>query len=115
LNVESGESEIYATGLRNPYDIAFHPETGDLFATDNGRDDLGLEQPFEELNHIIQDGDYGYPDCWNEQDLAGCEDTIPAVAFFEAHSSANGVDIYNGERFPAEYRGDVFVSILAQG
>jgi putative membrane-bound dehydrogenase-like protein len=115
FDTESGESEIFATGLRNPYDIAFHPETGDLFATDNGRDDLGLEQPFEELNHIIQDGDYGYPDCWNEQDLAGCEHTIPAVAFFEAHSSANGVDIYNGERFPAEYRGDVFVSIFGSG
>lgn len=115
FNVETGESEIFAAGLRNPYDIAFHPENGDLFATDNGRDDLGLEQPFEELNHIIQDGDYGYPDCWNEQDSLGCEDTIPAVAFFEAHSSANGVDIYSGDRFPSEYRGNAFVSIFGVG
>ena len=38
---ETGDSEIYATGLRNPFDLAFHPSTGDLFATDNGRDDLG--------------------------------------------------------------------------
>lgn len=112
FNVETGESEIFATGLRNPFDIAFHPETGDLFATDNGRDDLGMEAPFEELNHIVPGGDYGYPNCWNEQDQPGCDDTIPAIAFFESHSSADGVDIYNGEELPPEYRGNAFVTIF---
>ena len=112
FNLDSGRGEVYAKGLRNAFDIAFHPETRDLFATDNGRDDLGMEVPFEELNHIIKNGDYGYPDCWNEQDTPGCEDTIPAVAFFEAHSSANGLDFYSGETFPAEYRGNAFVSIF---
>jgi putative membrane-bound dehydrogenase-like protein len=112
FNVETGESEIFATGMRNPYDIAFHPATGELFATDNGRDDLGMDTPFEELNHIVRGGDYGYPGCWNEQDQPGCEETMPAIAFFESHSSANGIDIYDGERFPAEYRGNAFVSIF---
>jgi putative membrane-bound dehydrogenase-like protein len=112
FNVENGESEIFATGLRNPFDLAFHPETGQLFATDNGRDDLGMDAPFEELNHIVQGGDYGYPNCWNEQDQPGCEDSFPPVAFFEAHSSANGVDVYDGQNFPAEYRGNAFVSIF---
>jgi putative membrane-bound dehydrogenase-like protein len=112
FNVETGASEVFATGMRNPYDIAFHPITGDLFATDNGRDDLGMDVPFEELNHIIQDGNYGFPNCWNEQDQPGCENTIPAVAFFESHSSANGLDFYDGNRFPAEFRGNAFVSIF---
>lgn len=112
FNVETGESEVFATGMRNPFDLAFHPETGDLFATDNGRDDLGMEAPFEELNHILQGGDYGYPHCWNEQDQPGCEDTIPPVAVFESHSSANGLDFYDGEGFPAGYRGNAFVSIF---
>ena len=112
FNVETSESEIFATGMRNPFDIAFHPETGDLFATDNGRDDLGMEGPFEELNHIVPGGDYGYPNCWNEQDQPGCENTIPPIAFFESHSSADGVDFYSGESFPAEYRGNAFVSIF---
>ena len=111
-NIETGESEIVATGMRNPFDIAFHPETGDLFATDNGRDDLGMEAPFEELNHIVQNGDYGYPNCWNEQDQPGCENTIPPIAVFEPHSSADGVDVYTGQAFPAEYRGNVYVSIF---
>lgn len=112
FNIDTGESEVYAKGLRNPFDLAFHPVTGDLFATDNGRDDLGMDAPFEELNHIIRGGDYGYPDCWNKQDVPGCENTIPAVAFFEAHSSADGLDLYNGEKFPAEYRGNAFISIF---
>lgn len=112
FNVDTGESQVYATGMRNPYDLVFRPETGDLFATDNGRDELGMDAPFEELNHIVQGGDYGYPACWNEQDAPGCEHAIPAVAFFEAHSSADGVDFYNGENFPAEYRGNAFVSIF---
>src|SRR5829696_3654221 len=112
FNIETGESEVFATGMRNPFDVAFEPETGDLFATDNGRDDLGMEGPFEELNHIVQGGDYGYPNCWNEQDQPGCEETIPPIAFFESHSSADGVDFYNGKGFPAEYRGNAFVSIF---
>lgn len=57
-------------------------------------------------------GDYGYPNCWNEQDQSGCENTIPPIAFFESHSSANSVEIYNGEDFPAAYRGDAFVLIF---
>jgi len=112
FNVDTAESEIYATGLRNPYDIAFQPSTGDLFSTDNGRDDLGMDAPFEELNHIMQGGNYGWPNCWNAQDQPGCENTIPAVAFFESHSSADGLDFYNGKRFPAEYRENAFISIF---
>ena len=112
FNVDTGKSEIVATGMRNPFDIAFHPETGHLFATDNGRDDLGMEAPFEELNHIVQGGDYGYPNCWNEQEQPGCENTIPPISFFESHSSANGLDISDGEQFPPEFRGNAFVSIF---
>jgi glucose/arabinose dehydrogenase len=112
LNVDTNELQIYATGLRNPYDLAFDPITGDLFATDNGRDDLGMDEPHEELNHIVQGGNYGFPNCWDQQNQPACENTIPAVAFFEAHSSADGIDFYNGDHFPAEYRGNAFVTIF---
>ena len=112
FNVDTGESEIIATGLRNPYDLAFHPATGDLFATDNGRDDLGLDSPFEELNHIIVGGDYGWPGCWNEREGSDCTGTQTAVAFFEPHSSANGLDFYSGTQFPADYQNNAFVAIF---
>ncbi|HSJ89528.1 MAG TPA: PQQ-dependent sugar dehydrogenase [Anaerolineales bacterium] len=112
FNVDTGDREVYASGLRNPYDLAFQPGTGELFSTDNGRDDLGMDAPFEELNHIVPGGDYGYPNCWNAADQPGCEETMPAVAFFEAHSSADGVDFYNGPNFPAKYDGNAFVTIF---
>ena len=112
FNVATGESEIYATGLRNPYDLAFHPVTGELFATDNGRDDLGLDAPFEELNHIVQGGNYGFPNCWNDQKQPGCENTTPAIAFFESHSSVDGLDFYRGGNFPPEYTNNAFVSVF---
>jgi glucose/arabinose dehydrogenase len=112
FNVQTGDREVYARGLRNPYGLAFDPATGDLFATDNGRDDLGMDAPFEELNHIVLNGDYGYPNCWNEQNQPGCEHTIPAIATFEAHSSADSVVIYAAQNFPTQYQGNAFVTIF---
>lgn len=112
FNIETGEKEVYASGLRNPFDIAFHPLTGELFATDNGRDDLGLGAPQEELNLIVQNGKYGFPNCWDSQDAPGCEGTIPAVAFFEPHSSADGLDFYTATQFPNEYQNNAFVGIF---
>lgn len=112
FNIETGEKEVYASGLRNPFDIAFHPITGELFATDNGRDDLGLGAPQEELNLIVQNGNYGFPNCWDSQDAPGCEGTIPAVAFFEPHSSADGLDFYTDTQFPNEYQNNAFVGIF---
>ena len=112
FNIETKVGEVYATGMRNPYDIAFYPPTGEMFATDNGRDDLGLDAPSEELNHIVQGGNYGFPGCWNIHEQSGCEQMIPAIAFFEPHSSANGLDFYAGTRFPEEYWNNAFVSIF---
>lgn len=100
---ETAEGEVIATGLRNPYDLAFHPVTGDLFATDNGRDDLGDDAPRDELNHIIEGQDYGWPACWDELVGPGCEGTTAAIAFFEPRASTNSLDFYTGGAFPVEY------------
>ena len=112
FDINTKQGEVFATGMRNPYDLAFHPVTGDLFATDNGRDDLGMDAPQEELNHIVQGGDYGWPDCWDEGVGSGCAGTKTAVAFFESHSSADSLTFYTGNRFPADYQHNAFVSIL---
>ncbi len=109
---DTGEGEIVATGLRNPFDLAFHPQTGDLFATDNGRDDLGMDAPQEELNHIITGGHYGWPDCWDNNQGPMCDGTETAVAFFESHSSANSLDFYTGSQFPPPYQNSLFVAIF---
>src|SRR5262249_32010041 len=58
----TGET-IYARGLRNSVDFAWHPVTGELWALDNGGDDLGDESPPEEINVVQSGADYGWPDC----------------------------------------------------
>ncbi|HSH03921.1 MAG TPA: PQQ-dependent sugar dehydrogenase [Anaerolineae bacterium] len=108
----TGYGQIIATGLRNPYDLAFHPQSGHLFATDNGRDDLGLDAPHEELNHIKKSHDYGWPDCWGDGQ-GDCADTTLAITLFTPHSSANSLDFYpNAGPFPNQYHHNLFVAIL---
>ncbi|MCB0037995.1 MAG: PQQ-dependent sugar dehydrogenase, partial [Anaerolineales bacterium] len=107
----TGAAEVVASGLRNPYDVAFHPVTGALFATSNGRDDLGDDIPQEELNHIVMGHDYGWPDCWDNLEGPDCDGTTAAVAFFRAHSSANSLAFYTGGPFPAGYQNELFVTI----
>lgn len=100
--------EIFARGLRNAFDLAFNGR-GHLFATDNGREYLGDDEPLEELNHIVQGGDYGWPNCWDYNTQYGCEDKIPPIATFPAHSSADGVTFYpRKKKFPPEYRQNIF-------
>jgi glucose/arabinose dehydrogenase len=112
FDLATGEGEIFATGLRNPFDLAFHPDHDALFATDNGRDDLGWGVPQEELNLVREGGDYGWPDCWDDLQGSGCAGTQPAIAFFEARSSVNSVSFYTGDRFPQEWRGNLFVAVF---
>ena len=102
---------VYARGLRNPYDLAFNA-AGDLFATDNGRDDLGRDLPGEELNLIRRGQNYGWPNCWLGAPEADCVGVTQPVITFTAHSSANGLVFYAGDEFPPEYVGDAFVTIL---
>ena len=102
---------VFARGMRNPYGLAFN-SLGDLFATDNGRDDLGADEPPEELNFIRQGGNYGWPDCWPGRLAAACASVTQPVATFSAHTSADGLAFYDGHQFPAEYFDNAFVAIL---
>ncbi|GAC1442620.1 MAG: hypothetical protein NVSMB52_00010 [Chloroflexota bacterium] len=106
---DGSHGEVYATGLRNPYGLAFQPATNQLYATENGRDDYGNSVP-DELNHIVQGGNYGWPDCWGNGGGSHCSGTIAPAAVFEPHSSADGIAFYTGYTFPRSYRGDAFVA-----
>jgi len=108
---DGSDLSVYASGLRNPYDLAFN-DAGDLFATDNGRDDLGETLPREELNHIQKGQDYGWPDCWDGNTATKCAAKTGPVATFASRSSADGLTFYAGDNFPPDYRDNAFVAIL---
>ena len=114
FNADGSGQEIFATGLRNSVGLAFHPDTGELWGTDNGRDWLGDDLPPDELNILRQGGFYGWPYYYgrNLPDPAFSRRPppgIPPALEFQAHSAPLGLCFYTGGQFPAEYRGDAFV------
>lgn len=117
--LSGGEGELFARGLRNSVGLAWRPGTDELWATDNGRDRLGDDIPPDELNHLREGRFYGWPywygDNVRDPKYRGRElppharDPVPAGLGFQAHSAPLGLCFYDGEMFPAQYRGDLFV------
>jgi len=115
----SGE-EIYATGLRNAVGFAWRPETGELFATDNGRDLLGDDLPPCELNQVVEGGFYGWPYAYGDNvpdpDLGeGEQERIARARLpdhdFRAHNAPLGITFVRGDGAPAALRGAALVAL----
>lgn len=109
-NLNGSGLTVFAKGLRNPFDLAFHPDTGELFATDNGRD-VPTRGVSEELNVVKKGGDYGWPDCWDRGEGTNCAGTIFPIALMQEHSSADGMAFYTGTQFPKEYKNNLLVAL----
>jgi len=118
LRPDGGEEEVYALGIRNSVGLAFHPDTGELWFTDNGRDLLGDDLPSDELNHATTIGqNFGFPYC-HQGDLADpefgggryCADFTSPVLKLGAHVAALGLTFYTGEMFPPAYRRQMFIA-----
>jgi glucose/arabinose dehydrogenase len=118
MHADGSGMEVFANGVRNSVGLAFHPGTGDLWFTDNGRDLLGDDLPGDELNHAPQPGlHFGYPYCHQGDSLdpefgAGrsCADYQAPALTLGAHVAALGLTFYTGDQFPAEYRGQLFIA-----
>jgi glucose/arabinose dehydrogenase len=57
----TGASRLYASGLRNPNGLTFHPETGVLWTVVNERDELGPDLVPDYLTSVQENGFYGWP------------------------------------------------------
>jgi glucose/arabinose dehydrogenase len=116
-----GKNEkIVATGLRNCAGIAVQPATGSPWCAVNERDELGDDTPFEYATEVKENAFYGWP--WyyigdNEDprhkgarpDLKG-KVTVPDV-LMQAHSAPLQIVFYEGDDFPAAYKGSAFVTL----
>lgn len=138
LNQTFAASNRYATGIRNAVGIALAPD-GSLYSTQHGRDQLfenwprlysadqGQNLPAEELLHIQQGADYGWPMCYfdNAQQklvlgpeyggdggktVGDCGSKTGPVAFFPAHWAPDGLLFYTGAAFPERYHGGAFIA-----
>jgi glucose/arabinose dehydrogenase len=97
-----GARRVEATGLRNPYGLAFHGRR--LFVTDNARDDLGPFRPPEEIDAFDPSGpapDFGFPGCY-DQGGPRCAGTTKPVAELAPHASSDGLAIQGTTAYVAE-------------
>ncbi|MFW5691491.1 MAG: PQQ-dependent sugar dehydrogenase [Chloroflexota bacterium] len=120
INPDGSDFEIVARGVRNSVGFDWHPETGDLWFTDNGRDWLGDDQPPDELNHVTRIGqDFGFPYC-HGSDVVDPEFGYPGACSTDEHTApvqnlgphvaALGLRFYDGDAFPPEYINQPFIA-----
>jgi glucose/arabinose dehydrogenase len=110
--------EIFAHGVRNTVGFDWHPETKELWFTDNGRDMLGDDVPPDELNHAPKGGmHFGYPYCHGgtvkDPEFGGkrpCREFTAPAQNLGPHVAAIGMRFYTGRMFPEAYRNQIFIA-----
>jgi glucose/arabinose dehydrogenase len=116
---DGGNKRVFATGIRNAVGLAIHPETGDLWASVNERDELGDDLVPDYVTHIQEGGFYGWP--WfyigphQDPRHAGKhpelkEKVITPDVLIQSHSASLDMIFYTGTQFPSGYRGSAFAA-----
>ncbi|MBW4670359.1 MAG: sorbosone dehydrogenase family protein [Cyanomargarita calcarea GSE-NOS-MK-12-04C] len=124
MNLDGTQQQTFASGLRNPVGLDFHPVTKEAYTTVNERDGIGDDLVPDYLTRIRQGEFYGWPyayltpnnldprqktsDRSKRPDLAA--QTLTPDVLFQAHSAALGLQFYDGQTFPEKYRNGAFVT-----
>ena len=113
-NLDGSNIEIVARGVRNSIGFDWHPQTKELWFTDNGRDWAGDAGPEEELNRVAANAEgafYGFPYCHAngipDPDIKKpnpCAGVTMPAATLGPHAAALGMRFYTGSMFPADYK-----------
>jgi glucose/arabinose dehydrogenase len=120
FDADGSNQTTFASGIRNATALRFHPETGELWAVGQERDGLGDNLPSDYLFRVQQGGFYGWPYAYiGKHPQPGfaslapdkVEATITPDLLFQAHSSLLDLVFYEGDQFPAEYKGSLFVAM----
>jgi glucose/arabinose dehydrogenase len=110
--------EIFASGVRNTVGFDWHPNSHELWFTDNGRDRMGDDIPPDELNRASKPGlHFGYP-YWHGRNIPDPKygkkmmqgEFVPPEIELPAHVASLGMRFYTGTMFPAEYRDQIFIA-----
>lgn len=118
LDIASGKSRIYASGLRNANGMAFEPKTGLLWTVVNERDEIGDDVPPDYLTSVKDGGFYGWPySYWGKivdtrvqpqrPDLV--EKSITPDYALGAHTAALGLAWHSGTELPERFRDGMFI------
>lgn len=116
IRLDDNQREIVAHGVRNSVGFDWHPVSGELWFTDNGRDWMGDDAPDCELNVLRKSGQhFGYPYCHAdvpdpEINARSCSDFVAPAAKLGAHVAPLGMRFYRGDAFPARYKHAIFIA-----
>lgn len=118
LDVNNPNPEVIAKGVRNTVGFTWHPETKELWFTDNGRDWLGDDEPPCELNHLKKEGQhFGYPYCHggniSDPEFGSkfpCDDFRKPVQNLGPHVAPLGLKFYTGKMFPESYKNQILIA-----
>ena len=118
MNADGSGLEMFVRGVRNSVGFDWHPGTGELWFTDNGRDMLGDDIPPDELNHAPAAGlHFGYPYCHGKSVMdpefgegKDCADYRPPAQELGPHVASLGMRFYTGTMFPEAYRDQIFIA-----
>jgi putative membrane-bound dehydrogenase-like protein len=125
INPDGSDLQVYATGVRNPFGLIPAPGGG-FFAVDNGssgcvdtesqtddcRPEFKIDVP-EEVNYILEGKDYGFPTYFGMPPEDS--DTMPPIVTYPEHTAPSGIELYTGDKLPARFKGQLFVSLWARG
>jgi glucose/arabinose dehydrogenase len=119
MDLDGKNVEVVARGVRNTVGFDWHPETRELWFTDNGRDWMSEDIPQEELNRVANPGKdhFGFPFChqgnltdnefgWGKS----CDQYVKPAALLGPHAAALGMRFYTGDKFPKKYRNQAFIA-----
>lgn len=120
INPDGSDREIIAHGIRNTVGFTWHPETGNIWFNDNGRDWLGDDIPPGELNEITEEGQhFGYPylhasSVWDPEFGEAGKDRESEfkkpVQELGPHVAPLGLIFYTGTMFPEEFKNQAFIA-----
>jgi glucose/arabinose dehydrogenase len=120
FDADGSNQTTFASGMRNATALAFHPQTGELWALVQERDGLGDNLPSDYLTRVQQGGFYGWPYAYiGKHPQPGFANlapdkvnaTITPDLLFQAHSSLLDLVFYEADQFPPEYKGHLFVAV----
>jgi glucose/arabinose dehydrogenase len=117
---ENCQPKVYAYGIRNAgAGIKVNPKTGELWCSTNERDALGDNLVPDYITHVEEGGFYGWP-WWymgahQDPRHAGKHPELKDKAIvpdvlLQPHNASLELTFYGGDKFPAEYHGDIFAS-----
>lgn len=118
MNADGRDLEVFARGVRNSVGFDWHPATGELWFTDNGRDRLGDDVPPDELNRAPHAGlHFGFPYC-HGGDIPdpqygrqrSCSEFTPPARRLGPHVAAIGMRFYTSSMFPEVYQNGIFIA-----